>query len=60
MQHNAQCNLFPADADFGIVNEYEDDTDMNLPGETKDIKANHSLSDEQIEWFKAGSALNSI
>ena len=29
-------------------------------GETKDIKANHSLSDEQIEWFKAGSALNSI
>ncbi len=28
--------------------------------ETKDIKANHSLSDEQIEWFKAGSALNSI
>jgi len=29
-------------------------------GETKDIKANHSLSNEQIEWFKAGSALNSI
>ena len=29
-------------------------------GETKDIKANHSLSDEQIEWFKAGSALNLI
>ena len=29
-------------------------------GETKDIKASHSLSDEQIEWFKAGSALNSI
>tara|TARA_B100000131_G_scaffold55372_1_gene50523 strand:- start:586 stop:2367 length:1782 start_codon:yes stop_codon:yes gene_type:complete len=29
-------------------------------GETKEIKANHSLSDEQIEWFKAGSALNSI
>ena len=25
-------------------------------GETKEIKANHSLSEEQIEWFKAGSA----
>jgi aconitate hydratase len=22
------------------------------------IQANHSLSDEQIEWFRAGSALN--
>ena len=41
------------------------DTSVNITiektdGETKDIKANHSLSDEQIEWFKAGSALNSI
>ncbi|MEC7891983.1 MAG: aconitate hydratase, partial [Actinomycetota bacterium] len=41
------------------------DTSINITiekanGETKDIKANHSLSDEQIEWFKAGSALNSI
>ena len=41
------------------------ETEINITiekadGETKEIKANHSLSDEQIEWFKAGSALNSI
>ena len=29
-------------------------------GETLTIKTNHSMSDEQIEWFKAGSALNLI
>ena len=27
-------------------------------GETLTIKTTHSMSDEQIEWFKAGSALN--
>jgi aconitate hydratase len=27
-------------------------------GRTEQIKANHSLTDEQIGWFKAGSALN--
>ena len=41
------------------------ETEINITiekadGETKEIKANHSLSEEQIEWFKAGSALNSI
>ena len=29
-----------------------------IDGETLTIKTNHSMSDEQIEWFKAGSALN--
>ena len=29
-------------------------------GETETIKANHSLSDDQIAWFFAGSALNYI
>ncbi len=29
-------------------------------GSTEKFKANHSLSDQQIEWFKAGSALNMI
>ena len=27
-------------------------------GTTNELAANHTLSDEQIEWFKAGSALN--
>src|SRR5436190_1357420 len=27
-------------------------------GKTEKIKANHSMTVEQIEWFKAGSALN--
>jgi aconitate hydratase len=27
-------------------------------GSTEEIRANHSLSAEQIEWFRAGSALN--
>ncbi len=47
------------------LEELASDASVNITiektdGETKDIKANHSLSDEQIEWFKAGSALNSI
>jgi aconitate hydratase len=29
-------------------------------GSTIAFTANHTLSDEQIEWFKAGSALNVI
>ncbi len=29
-------------------------------GSTQSIKVRHSLTDEQIEWFKAGSALNAI
>ncbi len=29
-------------------------------GESQVIKLNHTLTDEQIEWFKAGSALNLI
>ena len=29
-------------------------------GTTVDFEANHTFSDEQIEWFKAGSALNII
>ena len=41
------------------------ETEINITiekadAETKEIKANHSLTEEQIEWFKAGSALNSI
>ncbi len=27
-------------------------------GGTEEITLNHSLNDEQVEWFKAGSALN--
>jgi len=29
-------------------------------GSTSKIQLNHSLNDEQIKWFKAGSALNSL
>ena len=29
-------------------------------GSTTDIECNHTFSDEQVEWFKAGSALNII
>ena len=29
-------------------------------GTTVDFEANHTMSDEQIEWFKAGGALNII
>lgn len=29
-------------------------------GQEDDITVNHTLTDEQIEWFKAGSALNKI
>ena len=29
-------------------------------GTTIDFQANHTFSDEQIEWFKAGGALNII
>jgi len=29
-------------------------------GTLSDIETNHSLSDEQISWFKSGSALNYI
>jgi aconitate hydratase len=29
-------------------------------GRTIEFKANHTMSDEQIEWFRAGSALNII
>lgn len=29
-------------------------------GSTEDFEATHTLNDEQIEWFKAGSALNII
>ncbi len=32
----------------------------NLDGETWSFLANHTFSDDQIEWFKAGSALNII
>ena len=47
------------------VEDIAPETEINITiekadGETKEIKANHSLSEEQIEWFKAGSALNSI
>ena len=50
---------------FRVLEAIAPDASINITiektdGETKDIKANHSLSDEQIEWFKAGSALNSI
>lgn len=27
-------------------------------GKTERIKLNHSLNEQQIDWFKAGSALN--
>jgi aconitate hydratase len=29
-------------------------------GSVEEIKANHSYNEGQIEWFKAGSALNLI
>jgi len=29
-------------------------------GRTVSIEAHHSLSDEQVQWFKAGSALNAL
>jgi aconitate hydratase len=29
-------------------------------GKTVTIKCNHTLTDEQIAWFKAGSALNAL
>ena len=29
-------------------------------GETIDFDATHTFSDEQVEWFKAGSALNIV
>ncbi|MBI1960326.1 MAG: aconitate hydratase, partial [Candidatus Rokubacteria bacterium] len=29
-------------------------------GETATIRCNHSLTEEQIGWFKAGSALNAL
>jgi aconitate hydratase len=29
-------------------------------GRSFSIKANHTLTDEQVEWFKAGSALNAV
>jgi len=29
-------------------------------GSTIELRATHTMSDEQIEWFKAGSALNII
>jgi aconitate hydratase len=29
-------------------------------GETVDFEATHTFSDEQVEWFKAGSALNIV
>ncbi|MDC0223804.1 aconitate hydratase, partial [bacterium] len=32
----------------------------NPEGEAVNIETNHSMSEDQIEWFKAGSALNLI
>jgi len=29
-------------------------------GATQTIRANHSMTDEQITWFRAGSALNAV
>ena len=29
-------------------------------GKTENIKTKHTMTDEQIDWFKAGSALNLI
>ena len=29
-------------------------------GETIDFEGTHTFSDEQVEWFKAGSALNIV
>jgi aconitate hydratase len=29
-------------------------------GETVEFEATHTFSDEQVEWFKAGSALNIV
>ena len=29
-------------------------------GTTVDFEATHTFSDEQVEWFKAGSALNIV
>ncbi|CAF4336215.1 unnamed protein product, partial [Rotaria magnacalcarata] len=32
----------------------------HLNGETETIKLNHTFNEAQIEWFKAGSALNAM
>ena len=33
---------------------------MKPDGTTVDFEANHTMNDEQIEWFQAGGALNII
>ena len=44
--------------DFLVKKRYKDWCEEN--GEQETIKANHSLSSDQISWFFAGSALNYI
>ncbi len=50
---------------IGSLKDIEVDTPVEIilekeNGETETIKANHSLSEDQIAWFFAGSALNYI
>ena len=35
-------------------------SDLFLDGTTIDFDARHTFSDEQVEWFRAGSALNIV
>ncbi len=44
---------FTPDSQFSIVLNHAD-------GTTEEFKANHTYNEAQIEWFKAGSALNMI
>jgi aconitate hydratase len=33
---------------------------VHADGTTTDFEATHTFSDEQVEWFRAGSALNVV
>ena len=46
-------NEFAPGNDIKVVLQHQD-------GSKDDISVTHTLTDEQIEWFKAGSALNKI
>jgi aconitate hydratase len=45
--------FFAPDTQFIVILRHSD-------GTTEQITANHSYNENQIEWFKAGSALNLI
>ena len=54
-----------AEAAFGVTRELKVDTAVRCTihkpdGSTVDFEGNHTFSDDQIEWFRAGGALNII